>query len=340
MLPTTLLTTLLTIVSFIFVFGIIVLAHEFGHFITARMNGIKIHEFSLGMGPALLKKQGPETLYSVRAFPIGGYVKMEGEDGESEDPRSFVQKKPWQRLIVLAAGAMMNFVLAYILLVIIMFSVGYPSNTVDQVLENSPAEAAGLMSGDTIVKINEHEINTWEAIVEHINNSDGQLLDIEVLRNNETVNIKVKPELAPEDSVYRVGISPLSVKQIGKSFPLAGKQFGTFFTSIFQFFAQLGSGKVEGEVVGPIGIVNVIGQASRAGFLNLLFIAAYISINLGIVNLLPFPALDGGRIIFVIIEMIIGRPIDREKEGYVHFVGFAILMALMVFLVFRDISKL
>lgn len=340
MLLTTLLTTLMTIVSFIFVFGIIVLAHEFGHFITARLNGIKIHEFSLGMGPAVLKKQGPETLYSVRAFPIGGYVKMEGEDGESEDPRSFVQKKPWQRLIVLAAGATMNFILAYILLVIIMFSMGYPSNTVDQVLENSPAEAGGFMSGDTIVKINQTEIDSWEAIVDNINNSDGQLLNIEVLRNKEIVNIKVQPALDPADSVYRVGISPLWVKQIGKSFSLAGKQFSTFFMSIFQFFSQLGSGNVQGEVVGPVGIVNVIGQASRAGFLNLLFIAAYISINLGIVNLLPFPALDGGRIVFVIIEMVIGRPIDREKEGYVHFVGFAILMALMVFLVFRDISNL
>ncbi len=340
MLLTMLLTILLTTVSFIFVFGIIVLAHEFGHFITARMNGIKIHEFSLGMGPAVLKKQGPETLYSVRALPIGGYVKMEGEDGESDDPRSFVQKKPWQRLIVLAAGATMNFILAYVLLVIIIFSMGYPSNTVDQVLENSPAEAAGMTSGDTIVKINEEKIDSWEAIVENINNSEGQLLNIEVLRDNKIVDIEVKPALDPADSVYRVGISPLAVKQIGKSIPLAGKQFSTFFMGIFQFFSQLGSGNVQGEVVGPVGIVNVIGQASRAGFLNLLFIAAYISINLGIVNLLPFPALDGGRIVFVVIEMIIGRPIDREKEGYVHFVGFAILMALMVFLVFRDISNL
>ena len=335
-----LLTILMTTLSFIFVFGIIVLAHEFGHFITARMNGIKIHEFSLGMGPAVLKKQGPETLYSVRALPIGGYVKMEGEDGESDDPRSFVQKKPWQRLIVLAAGATMNFILAYVLLVIIMFSMGYPSNTVNQVLDKSPAEAAGMMTGDTIVKINENEINTWDAIVDNINNSDGQVLNIEVLRNEKIVNIKVKPALDPADSVYRVGISPLWEKQIGKSFSLAGKQFSTFFMSIFQFFSQLGSGNVQGEVVGPVGIVNVIGQASKAGFLNLLFIAAYISINLGIVNLLPFPALDGGRIVFVVIEMIIGRPIDREKEGYVHFVGFAILMALMVFLVFRDISNL
>ena len=130
------------------------------------------------------------------------------------------------------------------------------------------------------------------------------------------------------------------MKQVSKAFPLAGKQFLSFFTDIFKFFTQLGSNKVEGEIVGPVGIVGVIGQASRAGFLNLLFIAAYISINLGIVNLLPFPALDGGRIIFVIIEMVLGRPIDREKEGYVHYVGIVILMALMIFLVFRDISKL
>ncbi len=331
---------LLTILSFVFVFGIIVLSHEFGHFITARLNGVKIHEFSLGMGPALIKKQGPETLYSIRALPIGGYVKMEGEDGESDDPRSFIKKKPWQRLIILAAGAIMNFILAFILLVIIMFSVGYPSNTIDQVLEDSPAAAAGFQSGDTIIRINENDINSWDAVITNIDNSEGKRLNVVVERDGNQVNLEVLPALDPADSTYRIGVSSLPVKQVSKSIPLAGKQFSTFFTDIFKFFTQLGSNKVEGEIVGPVGIVNVIGQASRAGFLNLLFIAAYISINLGIVNLLPFPALDGGRIIFVVIEMILGRPINREKEGYVHYVGIVILMALMVFLVFKDISKL
>ena len=331
---------LLTIISFIFVFGIIVLSHEFGHFITARLNGVKIHEFSLGMGPAIYKKQGPETMYSIRALPIGGYVKMEGEDGESDDPRSFVQKKPWQRLIVLAAGAIMNFILAYVLLVIIMFSVGYPSNTIDQVLEGSPAQAAGFKSGDTIVKINQNEINSWDGVIDNIDKSEGKILEVVIVRNDNQLNLEVTPALDPTDNTYRIGVSSLPVKQVTKAFPLAGKQFVSFFTDIFKFFTQLGSNKVEGEIVGPVGIVGVIGQASRAGFLNLLFIAAYISINLGIVNLLPFPALDGGRIIFVVIEMILGRPIDREKEGYVHYVGIVILMALMIFLVFRDISKL
>ena len=193
---------LLTIISFIFVFGIIVLSHEFGHFITARMNGVKIHEFSLGMGPAIFKKQGPETLYSIRAFPIGGYVKMEGEDGESDDPRSFVQKKPWQRLIVLAAGAIMNFILAYVLLVIIMFSVGYPSNTIDQVLEGSPAQAAGFQSGDTIIKINQNEINSWDGVIDNIDNSEGKRLDVVVVRNENQLNLNVIPALDPADSTY------------------------------------------------------------------------------------------------------------------------------------------
>ncbi len=331
---------LLKIISFIFVFGIIVLSHEFGHFITARLNGIRIHEFSLGMGPSVLKKQGPETLYSVRLFPIGGYVRMEGEDGESDDPRSFVQKKPWQRLIVLAAGAMMNFLLAYVLIVIIMFSVGYPSNIVDQVLEGSPAEVAGIQSGDKIIRIGDTPIDSWESVIEGIDSSDGSKLTIEIMRDGSQMVLGVTPTIDPTDNTYRIGISSLPVRQMGQSFTLAAKQFGTFFTDIFKFFTQLGSNKVEGEIVGPVGIVNVIGQAAQAGLLNLLFIAAYISINLGIVNLLPFPALDGGRIIFVLIEMVLGRPINREKEGYVHYVGFVILLGLMAFLVFRDISKL
>lgn len=330
----------LTIISFIFVFGMIVFAHELGHFATAKFNGIKVHEFALGMGPAIFKKQGKETLYSLRVFPIGGYVKMEGEDESSEDPRSFSSKKPLQRLVVLAAGAIMNFILAYVLLVIIMFSMGTPSNLVGELVQDMPAQIAGILPDDEIVAINGTEINTWEDVIENINNSNGETLSIDVIRNgSETLTIDVVPN-AKETGGYQIGIQTKFVKKMDQAFVMAGNQFMTFFTDIFKFFANIGNKEVAGELVGPVGLVSIVGQVSRQGLMNLLLLAAYISINLGIVNLLPFPALDGGRIIFVIIEMIKGKPIDREKEGYVHFIGFAILMALMVFLVFKDISRL
>jgi len=331
---------LLTIISFIFVFGLIVMSHEMGHYMTARLNDVKIIEFSLGMGPAVYTREKGETIFSVRALPIGGYVKMEGEDGISDDPRSFVNKKPIQRLVILAAGAIMNFVLAYVLLVIIMLGLGFPSTTIDEVIADYPAVEAGLASGDKIIGIDGEVIKTWEEVIQKISESEGQPLNIIVERNNRKIETVLKPVLSEDDGTYKIGITSSLKKQPTKAFTYAGKQFTTFFTDIFKFFIQLGQNKVEGEIIGPVGMVNVIGQASKVGFLNLLYLAAYISVNLGIVNLLPFPALDGGRIVFVIIEMIKGSPVDREKEGYIHFVGIAILMALMVFLVFRDISHL
>lgn len=328
-----------TLISFIFVFGIIVFAHELGHFATAKWSGIKIHEFSLGMGPAILKKQGKETLYSLRAFPIGGYVKMEGEDEASDDPRSFSNKKPWQRLIILAAGATMNFILAYVLLVIIMFSVGAPSNTIADIVADMPASEAGIMADDKIVSIDGKSISSWEQVTSAINQSEGNTLVIEVLRDGQKETFSITPVLK-EDGSYAIGIQTKVLKQVDKAFGMAGDQFKYFFTSIFEFFGSIGKKDVTGELVGPVGLVNIVGEVSKTGFINLLNLAAYISINLGIVNLLPFPALDGGRIIFVLIEMVMGKPVNREKEGYVHFIGFALLMALMVFLVFKDISRL
>lgn len=331
---------LLTIISFIFVFGIIVFAHELGHFATAKANGIKVHEFALGMGPTLLKKQGAETLYSLRIFPIGGYVKMEGEDEASDDTRSFSNKKPIQRLIVLAAGALMNFVLAYLLLLIIMFSIGAPSTIIEAVVPDMPAVQASILAEDKIVSINGEAIDSWDAVIENINASGGEALTIEINREGSgIISVEVTPLAKPEGG-YQIGIQTMFVKQIDQAFVMANRQFATFFTDIFKFFTSIGKSEVEAELVGPVGLVSIIGEVSRQGIMNLLLLAAYISINLGIVNLLPFPALDGGRIIFVLIEIIMGKPIDREKEGYVHFIGFAILMALMVFLIFKDISRL
>lgn len=329
---------LTTIISFIVVFGILVIAHELGHFVTAKLSGVKVHEFAVGMGPAIFKKQGKETLYAVRAIPLGGYVKMEGEDGESDDERSFSKVKPWKRLIILSAGAIMNFILAFVLLVVLSFTIGSPSTTIDQTIENLPAVEAGIVSGDKITRINDVAVETWDEITDAIHASNGEKIVIDVERNGETFIYEILPEKGADGS-YKVGILPLYEKNMSKIFSNAWGQFKTFFTSIFEFLSRIGDKEVREGVSGPVGIINVIGQASKLGILNIIIVAAYISINLGIFNLLPFPALDGGRIVFVIIEMILGRPIDREKEGYVHFVGIVILLSLTVFLTFRDIAK-
>ncbi len=333
------LTFLIDIVSFIVVFGLLVFVHEFGHFITAKLSGVKVREFALGMGPAYFKKQGKETLYALRVFPIGGYCDMEEDNGPSDDPKSFSNKKPIFRLIILAAGAFMNFILAYVLLVIVMFGVGFATNTLKDVVEDYPAAVAGIEAGDTIVAVDGFNTPEWQDIVDRINESKGQTLTITVERNGQTLNYDVTPQ--NDSGAYKLGIETKTEKRIGSAFVDAGKQFWIFMTSLIGFLVNLiGPGKVEGEVVGPVGLFQTVGKASQQGIMTLIFLASYISVNLGIVNLLPFPALDGGRIIFVLIEMIKGSPVDPKKEGYVHGAGFMVLIALMIFLVFRDISHL
>ncbi len=329
---------ILTLVSFVIIFCILVIVHEFGHFITARLCGVRIHEFSVGMGPVVLKKQGPETLYALRAIPLGGYVKMEGEDEESTDERSFSNRKPWQRLIILAAGAIMNFVLAFVLLLILGIAIGAPSNTVGAVVPDAPAAASGLVAGDKITSVNEIAVDSWEGLTEAIQASNGEALVLDVVNGTERKVVEIEPE-KDANGRYVIGIQAKYEKDFGKAFENAGKQFKTFFMGIFEFLSRLGEKEIREGVSGPVGIVSAIGQASKMGILNLILVAAYISVNLGIFNLLPFPALDGGRIVFVLIEMIKGKPIDREKEGYVHFVGIVLLLMLTVFLTFRDIQR-
>lgn len=329
---------LITAISFIVIFGLIVFVHESGHFITAKLSGIKVHEFALGMGPAVFRKQKGETLYALRALPIGGYVRMEGEDGASDDPRSFAAKKPWQRLLVLAAGPVMNFVLGYILLVLVMFfGWGEPTTTID-VIENLPAYEAGFQSGDTIRAIDGTPVETWDEVIARISSSNGQPVEVTVDRGGEALQLSVAAQKNANGD-FQIGVKTRLKKQFGASFARAGEKFHEFFMSIFVFIAHLGQGS-GADVVGPVGLVVAVGQTAQQGLLMLVFLAAYISINLGIFNILPFPALDGGRMVFVLIEMVIGHPIDREKEGFVHFLGFAVLMVLMVFLVFRDVSRL
>lgn len=332
--------TIITIISFVFVFGLLVFFHEFGHFALAKLNNIKVHQFALGMGPKLISYKGKETEYSIRIFPIGGYVKMEGEDEASDDERSFSCKTPLQRISVLAAGPIMNIVLAIVLLAIIAFSFGTPVNIIDKITEGSPAELAGLKSGDEIIKINNTDIDSWEDIVDTIGSSKDNILNIKVLRNEETLSFKVTPKLDIETKRYLIGITPAMRKSVIKAVKSSVENVFLVMKQIFEFLFSFirGEGSTE-DVVGPIGMFHYVGEAARISIFSLFSLAAVISINLAILNILPFPALDGGRIIFAIIELIKGSPIDPEKEGFVHMIGFVILIILMILVVVKDISR-
>lgn len=329
-----------TIISFVVVFGILVLFHEFGHFAMAKANGIKVNEFAIGIGPKVFKIQKKETLYSIRALPLGGFVKMEGENKASEDVRSFYNKSPYRRLSVIAAGPLMNFVLAFLLLSIVFFNIGFPNTTIDEVIINEPAEINGMQSGDEIIAINGENINDWDDIVRIISETTGNL-DISVIRNSDTLDFHIQPKIEQDTGRRVVGIIPQIEKSFFKSLREGYNQLVFLIKNIFTVLKDLiGGNKIEGEIVGPIGIMGIVGEAANDGILSLLFIAAYLSINLGIINLLPFPALDGGHLVFILIEIIRGKPISIEKEGMVNFIGFAILMALMLLVILKDISKL
>ncbi len=329
----------MTAIVFIIVFGMLVFIHEFGHFITAKMNGITVHEFSLGMGPKIVSKQGVQTLYSLRALPIGGFVRMEGEDEASENPGSFSIKSPWQRLSVIAAGPIMNFVLAIVVITALFMLDGFPTNTIGDLIEGAPAIESGLQTGDKISAINGTTVATWDDVVTGISESESDQLEIEVYRDGSKMTYTVTATQEEETGRRIIGIRPAFKKDLILSVKYAF--MGVFYTvqAILQYLGSLLVGQGDfSQVSGPVGIYNAVSQASQSGLKSVLNITGLLSINLGLINLLPFPALDGGRIIFIGLEILRGKPIDAEKEGFVHFVGFVILMTLMVLLVMKDLN--
>ncbi|QQY80702.1 regulator of sigma E protease [Keratinibaculum paraultunense] len=331
---------MLTIIAAIFVFLMVILFHEFGHFIVAKTVGIKVNEFSIGMGPKILQKTKGETKYTIRILPIGGYVSMEGEDEKSNDPRSFNNVSPLSRIAVVAAGAIMNFILAIIVFSIVSYSVGMPSTTVYKTLEGSPAEEVGILSGDQIISINGEKINSWDEISEEISKSNPEeYIDIVILRKGKTIKYNLKPEISEENRVI-IGIEP----KFEKSFLLAIKggfqKTGYILKLMFEFIKMAFRGKVSTkDLSGPVGVIYTIGETAKYGIIELLYLLGFISVNLGFFNLLPIPALDGSRIVFLVVEMIRGKPIDPEKEGFIHFIGFVLLIALMIVVTYSDIIR-
>ncbi len=338
---------ILTAVAAIIIFAVMIFVHELGHFIAAKALGVKVNEFALGMGPKILSKQKGETLYSLRLFPIGGFCSMEGEDEETEDARAFNRKKPWKRLVILVAGAAMNILLGFVLLVGIgSASEGYVEPVVSEVMEDSGAMEAGLVARDKILRANGRRVNIYEDLSWEVSNNSQQeaVLNLVVERGDKKENISITPKETEGRLTYGMSFE-IGRNSVVKTVRNAAYRTIFYGRVVIDSFINLIRGTVPlSQVSGPIGIVNEIGNAVETaqetgfeGILNLLSLAVLLTINLGVFNLLPIPALDGGRILFVIIEMIRRKPIPVEKEAIVHFVGIVILLGLSVLIAFKDI---
>lgn len=355
---------MVTLILFIVIFGVVVIAHEFGHFLIAKANGIHVVEFAVGMGPNIISRKKGETRYSLKLFPIGGACIFEGEDGVAEKdeatgrvkepgPGSFLKARVWARIATVVAGPLFNFILAFIIAVIMVNMSVTRDPVASEVVEGGGAQAAGLQAGDRIISLNGDRIRLYQEISVYMQLS-YQSGDVEVVyeRNGERYTTTLTPQYNEEYGYYLLGISnsdfirPQGVQSLKYAWYEMRYSVKMTYTSLGMLFRGKVSRK---DVAGPVGIaVNVVGATYEASkeygwqsvLLNMLNITLMLSVNLGILNLLPIPALDGGRLVFLLTEVIRGKPVPPEKEGIVHFIGLVFFMVLMVFIFFNDLVNI
>jgi regulator of sigma E protease len=334
----------------IIIIAVLILAHEWGHFIVARRIGIPVHEFSLGFGTKLLSTTRNGVQYSLRLFPLGGYVRMAGEEpGDENDPDGFNNRTPLEKIRVSFAGPFMNFILALLLFIYSFAFIGIPESTdepvLGKVLENRPAAQAGLSAGDRIISVNGNPVTTWSDFTEMIAGSQpGETLNIQLERDGQIKNLKVMPDDQGTGGQPAIGVLNLvNYNKLGiwDSVKLGLEQTYQLTILLLSWLGTLFTGGAStSDLAGPVGIVSLVGEAAQIGTVFLINFAAYLSINLGILNLLPIPALDGSRIVFSVVEAIRRKPMEPEKEGFVHWLGFLFLMLLIVLVTFNDIVRL
>ena len=350
---------MVTLLAFIFVLGIAILFREFGHFITAKISGIKVFRFSLGFGPKVAGIYWKGTEYVLCLFPFGGYVKMAGENSQVEkeinkeslkdealpDEQRFDKKSLFTRVSVIINGPIMNIILAVVLLAIVFLFSGTAqiTNTISDVEQGSPAAEAGISSGDQIIAINSNKIEHAEEISEIINKNKDKVISIKILRNGNVSETNVAPEYNSEYERAIIGIT-LEVTKLELTFYQSIKKSITMTAEIIGLigkgFVEMFAGDMPVELAGPLGIAQMAGEAAQVGFLNLLFFTAVINIFLGIINLFPIPILDGGQIVLLAIEKIRGKPLDPEHINFLYMIGLALIVIIFIVATYQDILRI
>lgn len=355
---------ILTIVTFIIILGVLVFVHELGHFSVARKFGVKVDEFGFGFPPRIFGIKRGETLYSINWIPLGGFVKIKGESGEAKDQLdSFSAQPAWKRIMVLAAGVMMNFLLAYVLYTV-GHLIGLPQQITDKeaatlslrdshvviasIAPKSAAEQAGIQPGDWVIQLDGQAMTTVDGTQSYIAAHNQNTIDFTVDRQGEIKKFQIQPTIIEGSKEPMVGVGLTRTAIVNYSFFAALWQglvttVSVMLSILAAFWLLISSlvttGGAGADLSGPIGVAVITGQVVKLGWSYVLSFAAILSINLGIVNILPFPALDGGRILFVIIEKIKGKPMNERVEQIAHTVGFSLLIALMVFVTYQDIVR-
>ncbi len=339
-----------TILITLLIIAVLILVHEWGHFITARKIGIPVWDFSIGFGPKIYGRKKDGVEYSLRLIPLGGYVRMAGEEpGDANDPEGFNNRTPLEKIGVAFAGPFMNFVLALLIFVYIYSVVGIPRASdqplIGQVVAHTPAEKGGLQANDLVLQVNSKDIDTWDEFTTGISSTpEGQPLNLTVKRNEQVLNLSITP--VKNETTGKPSIGVMSAIAYDKQGIISAIKIGfqqTYELTVL-LLSSLGilisGGASVNDLAGPVGITKLIGEAAQAGIVLLLSFTAFLSINLGVLNLLPIPALDGSRIIFALVEAIRRKPLEPEKEGFIHWLGFLFLIMLMVLVTYNDIVRL
>ncbi|MBQ3560055.1 MAG: RIP metalloprotease RseP [Agathobacter sp.] len=337
----------------IIVFSLLILFHELGHFTLAKLNGIRVNEFSLGLGPTILGFTKGETKYSLKLFPFGGACMMEGEDESSDDDRAFNKKGVWARISVVAAGPIFNFIMAFVFSFIVMSAAGVDTATLTDVIDGYAAQEAGLQAGDTIVEMGGKNIHFYREISLYATFHVGEPVEITYERDGQEYTTTLTPKYDEESGRYLYGfISGGDRAKFGffGNVKYAFYELCYYIDVTFQSLKMLVTGGASvDDLSGPVGIVQNMGEVYEESvandgyfyaFLNMMNWAIMLSANLGVMNLLPIPALDGGRLVFLFIEAIRGKALDPEKEGMVHMIGIILLFGLMFVVMFNDIRKI
>lgn len=338
--------TLQTIILSVLVFGALIFIHELGHFLAAKWAGIRVNEFSLGMGPVVFQRQKGETAYSLRAFPVGGFVSMEGEDDGSSDDRAFCNKSIGKRLLVVAAGAMMNLILGFLIMVILVCMGNAVGTTRISQFGEDAVSSQWLQVEDEIVSVNGHRVRTPNDISYEFMNEDDGVMDMEVIRDGEKIKLTGvtfnMQDVGEGLKAIRIDFKVYGVhKTIWNVPPYAFNWSVSIMKQVWSSLIKMITGQFTlNQLSGPVGVATTIGEAASMGLDSTLLIIAFITINLGVFNLLPFPALDGGRLLFLFIEMIRRKPLKPEYEGYINTAGLLLLLGLMAAVTFNDVIKL